>query len=118
MIAMLACSAVTGVLFLHAASVWVTIYNPRQGNYFLKIGNDLSLGGNAVLSLGAGSSMFLPRIVNAVWPDATSPETWWILLPFPVIAAAVYFATLALAGWAFAGGGRNCWLRWRARIRS
>jgi hypothetical protein len=103
MIAMLACSVLTGVFLLHSASVWVTIYNPRRGNYFLKIGNDCSLGSNAVFAIGGAGAVFFPPIANVLWPDATSPETWWTLLPFPAVAAAVYFATLALAGGAFAG---------------
>jgi hypothetical protein len=102
MVVMLGCSAATGVLFLQAVSVWVTIYSPRQGNYFLKIGNDCSLAGNSVLLLGFAGA-FLPPIVNYLWPGATAPEGWRILLPFPAIAAGAYFATLALAGRAFAG---------------
>jgi hypothetical protein len=78
MIAMLACSALTGLLLLQSASVWATIYNPSRGNYFLKLGNDLSLGANAIFVLGASG-------------------------PFFAVAAAVYFATLAVAGWALAG---------------
>jgi hypothetical protein len=102
MVLMLACSAVTGVLFLQAVSVWVAIYSPRRGNYFLKIGNDCSLAGNSVLLLGF-AGVFLPPVANYLWPSVTSPEGWRILLPFPAIAAGAYFATLALAGRAFAG---------------
>ena len=52
--------------------------------------------------LGPIGGMSGPAIVDRVWPTAATPEAWRILLPLPVIAAAVYFAALALAGPAFA----------------
>ena len=38
------------------------------------------------------------RMLFSLWPAAVSPDSWWMLLPLPVIAAGVYAATLAAAG--------------------
>ena len=47
--AMLLCSGLTGLFVLNALGIWVTLFNPRKGNYNSNFGNDLSLGGNIVL---------------------------------------------------------------------
>ena len=101
MIVMLACSALTGISFLHAAAAWASVYDPSRGNYFLRLGNDLSFGANVVFMAVPVGAMAVPIVVGKVWPSTTSPASWWMLLPFPVIGAAVYFATLAALGTGF-----------------
>ena len=43
-------------------------------------------------------AMILPRVLYKLWPVAVSPESWWMALPLPVLAAAFYFGTLRAAG--------------------
>jgi hypothetical protein len=100
--AMLLCSAIAGLLLFNAVGVWVTLFNPRRGNYSSVMGNDLSLGGNIVVMAGVFTSVLAPRVLYRVWPAAVSPDSWWIILPLPLIAAAVYWATLKTAGPVFA----------------
>ena len=47
--AMLLCTGLTGLFVLNALGIWVTLFNPRKGNYNSNFGNDLSLGGNILL---------------------------------------------------------------------
>jgi len=96
--AMLLCTGFTGLFVLHALGVWVTLFNPRKGNYSSNFGNDLSLGGNIVLIGGMLIAMFLPRLLYKFLPAAVSPESWWMFLPLPVLAMAFYLATLKSAG--------------------
>jgi hypothetical protein len=98
MVAMLLFSGLTGLFGFNALGVWVTLYNPRKGNYAASFGNDLSLGGNVVLIGGMVSALLLPRLLYAKLPGAVSPEAWWMALPLPVLAAAFYFGTLKAAG--------------------
>jgi hypothetical protein len=83
---------------LNALGIWVTLFNPRKGNYASNFGNDLSLGGNIVLIGGMLVSMFLPQLVHGFRPALVSPESWWMFLPLPVLALAFYLATLKSAG--------------------
>jgi hypothetical protein len=98
MLFMLACSGLTGLFGFNAMGVWVTLYNPRKGNYSSSFGNDLSLGGNIVLIGGVMTAMILPRLLYKFLPAAVSPEGWWMVLPIPALAAAFYFGTLKAAG--------------------
>jgi len=95
---MLACAGITGLFGFNALGIWVTLYNPRKGNYFSSFGNDLSLGGNIVLIGGVILGMLLPRLIHMVYPVAVSPEGWWMALPWPILAAAFYFGTLRASG--------------------
>jgi hypothetical protein len=98
MLFMLACAGVTGLFGFNAMGLWVTLYNPRKGNYFSSFGNDLSLGGNIVLIGGVLVGMVLPRLLHLFAPVAVSPEGWWMAVPWPLAAAAFYFGTLRAAG--------------------
>jgi len=98
MIFMLACSGLTGLFGFNAMGVWVTLYNPRKGNYSSSFGNDLSLGGNLLVIGGVLLAMLLPRLLYAAYPAAVSPEGWWMAIPLPLLAAAFYFGTLQAAG--------------------
>jgi hypothetical protein len=98
MLAMLLCSGVTGLFVLNGLGVWVTLFNPRKGNYNSNFGNDLSLGGNILLIGGMVTAMFLPRLLYKVQPSLVSPESWWMFVPLPVLAIAFYLISLKSAG--------------------
>jgi hypothetical protein len=98
MLLMLLCAGLTGLFVLNALGIWVTLFNPRRGNYSSNFGNDLSLGGNILLIGGMLVSMFLPRLLYKFQPAIVSPESWWMFLPLPVLAIAFYLATLKSAG--------------------
>jgi hypothetical protein len=98
MLSMLACSTLTGLILFNALGVWVTLFNPRRGKYDSSFGNDLSLGGNILVIGGLLTGMVLPRALRFALPAAVSPDSWWILLPLPLLAAAFYAATLKAAG--------------------
>src|SRR5664280_110639 len=98
MLLMLLCSGLTGLFVLNALGIWVTLFNPRKGNYNSNFGNDLSLGGNILLIGGMMLAMVLPRLLYKFQPALVSPESWWMFLPLPVLALAFYLATLKSAG--------------------
>ena len=95
---MLLCSGLTGLFVLNALGIWVTLFNPRKGNYSSNFGNDLPLGGNILLIGGMLVAMFLPRLLYKLQPAMVSPESWWMWAPLPVLALAFYLATLKSAG--------------------
>ena len=64
----------------------------------MKIGNDSSLAGNALVVATTLGAVLLPRLI----PVVITPDSWWMLLPLPPLAGVVYFATLAAAGPMFA----------------
>ena len=98
MLLMLLCTGLTGMFVLNALGIWVTLFNPRKGNYNSNFGNDLSLGGNILLIGGMMLAMVLPRLLHKFQPALVSPESWWMFLPLPVLAVAFYLATLKSAG--------------------
>jgi len=102
MLAMLFCSAVSGLFVLNSIGVWVTLFNPRRGNYTAVMGNDLSLGGNITLIGGMIIALFTPQALYVGLRPAVSPESWWMILPLPLLAIAAYLATLKAAGPIFA----------------
>ncbi len=98
MLLMLFCTGFTGLFVLNALGIWVTLFNPRKGNYNSNFGNDLSLGGNILLMGGMLIAMFLPRLLYKFQPALVSLESWWMFLPLPALALAFYLATLKSAG--------------------
>jgi hypothetical protein len=98
---MLAGSALTGLFIFHGLGLWVSMLNPRKGNYSSSFGNDLSLGGNIVLIGGVLVSMFLPQALHKFAPALVAPGTWWIAL-FTALAGVMFFsASLRAAGGLF-----------------
>ncbi len=95
---MLLCSGLTGLFLLNGIGIWVTLFNPRKGNYNSNFGNDLSLGGNIVLIGGMMFALFIPRLFYKFQPALVSPDSWWMYLVLPVLAVAFYRTTLHLAG--------------------
>ena len=98
MIVMLLFSALTGLFLFNAAGLWITLFNPRKGNYEANFGNDLSLGGNVVVIGGMICAMALPRVFYRFYPAVVSPGSWWMLAPLPVAAIVLYRLSLKLAG--------------------
>ena len=102
MLIMLACSSLTGLFLFHAAALWVSIYNPRKGNYQAALGNDLSLGGNVLLIGSMMLSLLLPRLLFKAWPTPFDPANWWMTAPLVLVAVALYVLSLKAAGPLFA----------------
>jgi hypothetical protein len=98
MLVMLACSGIAGLLVFNSLGIWVTLFNPRRGKYNSSFGNDLSLGGNTVVIGGVIFAFFLPTVLYRAWPAIVSPDSWWMLLPFPFLAGAAYIVSLKAAG--------------------
>ena len=94
---MLLASGITGLFLFNAAGLWVTLFNPRKGNYNSSLGNDLSLGGNVMLIGSMLVALLFPRILARLYPAAVSPANWWLLVPVPAIAIAIYAVSLRLA---------------------
>ena len=82
----------------NALGIWVTLFNPRKGNYHSSFGNDLSLGGNIVLIGGMMLAIFLPRVLYGSSRRSYRPESWWMILPLPVLAVAFYLDHSEAAG--------------------
>jgi hypothetical protein len=96
-------SAVTGLFFLHAAGLWVTLYGPRKGNYSAAMGNDMSLMGNVVVIAGMLGALFTPQVLRRVLPAAVSPENWWLVAPLAGGAFLFYVISLRATGTLFTG---------------
>jgi hypothetical protein len=101
MLLMLLCTGLTGLFALNALGIWVTLYNPRKGNYSSNFGNDLSLGGNILVIGGMMCALFLPRLLYQFLPWAVNPQSWWMYLALPPLAVALYAVTIRLAGTIF-----------------
>jgi hypothetical protein len=103
MLFMLAGTGLTGLFVLHAMGLWVTLYNPRRGNYASSFGNDLSLGGNIVLIGGLVTCLVLPQVLVRMMPAAVSPDNWWSVIPLALAGIGFYVASLKYAGRMFVG---------------
>jgi hypothetical protein len=95
---MLAGAGITGVFVIHALGLWVTLFNPRRGNYSSSFGNDLSLGGNIVLIGGMLLSLFLPQLLVRVAPALVSTDNWWEVIPLALGGIGFYVVSLKAAG--------------------
>lgn len=95
---MLAGAGITGLFVFHGLGVWVTLFNPRRGNYSARFGNDLSLGGNIVLIGGMLTGLLLPRVLLRVAPAVVSADNWWCVLPLALAGIGFYSMTLRAAG--------------------
>ncbi len=98
MLLMLLCTGLTGLFVLNGLGIWVTIFNPRKGNYNSNFGNDLSLGGNILLIGGMLLALFLPRLLHKIEPALVAPESWRMFLPLPPLAFVFYRLSLQSAG--------------------
>jgi hypothetical protein len=100
---MLLSTAFSGMFLLHGLGVWVTLYNPRKGNYNSTFGNDLSLGGNILLIGGMMTALILPNVVYHFARGLVAMDAWWGYPALPVLACAFYVSSLRAAGSRFAG---------------
>jgi hypothetical protein len=100
---MLAGTGLTGLFVFHALGLWVTLYNPRRGDYGSRFGNDLSLGGNIVLIGGMITCLVLPQLLARMLPAAVSPANWWSVIPLALAGIGFYVASLKYAGRMFVG---------------
>jgi len=78
MVIALACSSVAGLHLFHTAALWVTLFNPRKGNYHSSLGNDLSLWGNILVIGGVLVALVGPMLMKKFWPTPVQPENWWM----------------------------------------
>jgi hypothetical protein len=95
---MLLASGTAGLFLFHGLGLWVTLFNPRRGDYKNNFGNDLSLGGNIVLIGGIFASLFLPKLLRKTAPALVAPGNWWLSLAAPLAAAAFFWFSLRAAG--------------------
>ena len=75
---MLAFSSFAGLLLFHACALWISVYNPRKGNYNSSLGNDLSLGGNILVIGGMLTALFGPTVLHRFWPAPFETANWWM----------------------------------------
>jgi hypothetical protein len=94
MLFMLACSSIAGLFLFHACALWVSLYNPRKGNYQSSIGNDLSLFGNILVIGGMLTAIFGPVLLHKVWPMPFDPANWWMTLLPAAIGVTAYLVSL------------------------
>src|SRR5262249_20101132 len=94
MLVMLAASAVTGLFVINGLGQWVSLFNPRRGNYYGNFGNDLSLFGNVVVIGGVLVCMFVPQLLLKVAPWTVAVENWWFALITMLLGIAFYFMSL------------------------
>ena len=92
--AMLLGAGVFSLFLFHGLALWTSLLGARRGNYNHTLGNDLSLAGNVVVIGGMLTMLFLPRILEAVWPPSMSPDNWWALPLLAVLAFAFYLTSL------------------------
>ncbi|HMC58607.1 MAG TPA: hypothetical protein VKJ01_05395 [Candidatus Solibacter sp.] len=95
---MLAGTGTTGLFVFHGLGLWVTLFNPRRGNYSSSLGNDLSLGGNIVLMGGVMTGIFLPKALLRWAPAFVSAGNWWEVLPLALAGIGFYVVSLKAAG--------------------
>jgi hypothetical protein len=95
---MLVGAGITGLFVFHGLGLWVTLFNPRRGNYSSSFGNDLSLGGNIVLIGGMLGSLFLPQALLRLAPAVVSADTWWEVVPLALAGIGFYAVSLKAAG--------------------
>ena len=92
--AMVTGAAVFSLFLFHGAALWTSLLGPRRGNYNMSFGNDLSFLGNIVVIGGMLVMLFLPRVIDKVWPAAISPDKWWCIVALAAAAAMFYFSSL------------------------
>ena len=110
MVFMLASSALTGLFVFHGLGLWVSMLNPRKGNYYSSFGNDLSLGGNIVLIGGVLFSILLPQALHKLAPAVVQPRNWWVGLGAALAGAGFFAVSLRGAADLFrATAGSDCW---------
>jgi len=90
MVIALACSSIAGLCLFHASALWVTLFNPRKGNYNASLGNDLSLWGNILVIGGVFVALVGPMLMRKFWPAPLRPENWWMAIVPMMVGIALY----------------------------
>jgi hypothetical protein len=93
-IVMLVAASVTSLFLFHGIGLWTSLLGPRRGNYNQSFGNDLSFAGNIVVIGGMLSLLFLPQLAARQWPNAVTPDYWFVALVAALLAAVFYFTSL------------------------
>jgi hypothetical protein len=96
-VVMLTCSTIAGLFLFHAAALWVSLINPRKGNYNSSLGNDLSLGGNILVIGGMLTAIFGPMWLSRMWPAPFQPGNWWMALLPAAVGVVLYVVSLNAA---------------------
>jgi len=94
---MLAGTGITGLFVFNGLGLWITLFNPRRGNYNKALGNDMSLGGNVVMIGGIVSCLLVPQLLVSQLPEAVSPEFWWEVVPLTALGIVFYLFSLKAA---------------------
>jgi uncharacterized membrane protein (DUF485 family) len=95
---MVVACTVAGLFLFHGLAIWVSLMNPRKGNYYSNFGNDLSLWGNVLLIGGVLACMFAPQWLGRNAPALLSPEKWWLAILAMVAGLVLYSISLRSAG--------------------
>jgi hypothetical protein len=95
---MLLASGVSGLFIFHALGLWVSMLNPRKGNYYSNFGNDLSLWGNIVLIGGILTCLSIPQILRKTAPGVITPRHWWMSALLAALAAVFFRVSLERTG--------------------
>jgi hypothetical protein len=96
-IAMLLGNGFAGLFFFHGLGLWVSMLNPRKGDFNGTFGNDLSLWGNIVVVGGMLTAIFTPKIVWKVAPALLSPGLWWVSILAVAPAILFFYGSLRAA---------------------
>jgi hypothetical protein len=96
-IAMLLGNGFAGLFFFHGLGLWVSMLNPRKGDFNGTFGNDLSLWGNIVVVGGMLTAIFSPKIVWKVAPALLSPGLWWVSILAVAPAILFFYGSLRAA---------------------
>jgi hypothetical protein len=102
-IVMLVGATISSMFFFHGIALWTSLLGPRRGNYNQSFGNDLSFAGNIVIIGGMLALLFLPQVAAKQWPNAITPDYWFVAPAAAVLAAVFYFTSLHFATAMFRG---------------
>lgn len=98
MIAMQLGGSLAGLLLFNAASMWTTILSPRRVDFTSMLGNQLSIGGNAVVIVGmlAIFAVYFGLLVLRA-PIESVLFYWWLPWALAAFAFAIYlFSWMAI----------------------
>ncbi len=89
MVVMLLSSAVAGLFFFNALSLWTTVLSPRGVDFRSILGNHLSVGGNVVV-IGGLILIFALAFILRRYTMATVLAHWWVLPLLAVLCFGCY----------------------------
>jgi hypothetical protein len=89
MVVMLLSSALAGLFFFNALSLWTTVLSPRGVDFRSILSNHLSIGGNAVV-IGGLILIFALAFILRRYTMATVLAHWWVLPLLVVLCFSCY----------------------------